>query len=285
MVNQAEVAQALPSSPLIRIDPQRQWALPNVREVWLRRELIFFLFWRDLRVRYRQAALGAAWAILSPLLLMGVFTLFFGVIFATPSAGVPRPVFIFSGVLTWLFFAEAFNSASASLQKDKHLLAKLYFPRLIIPLASVLPSLVDYVLGLLALGVMMLAYHIPFRPTVLLLPLMAALVLYVALCVGIWFSALNLQYTDFRHLTPLIIQVWFYSTPIFYPASLIPVRWQSVYRLNPMVGVVEAVRWALFGTPMPEPGSFLLAFVPVTLILIAGAFYFTRIEPKLAELG
>lgn len=254
-------------------------------EVWRRRELIFFLFWRDLKVRYKQALLGASWAILSPLLLMGVFTLFFGVIFATPSEGIPRPVFIFSGVLTWLFFSEAFNSASASLQKDKHLLAKLFFPRIIIPLSSVLTPLVDYGLGLVALLVMELGYGLPVRPTILLIPVFAALILYIALCVGLWLAPLNIQFTDFRHLTPLIIQVWFYSTPIFYPVSLIPQKWQWVYRLNPMVGIVEGVRWAVFGTSAPALGSFLLAFVPMTIILVVGAFYFTRAEPSLPEMG
>ena len=275
-----------PAEPLlVRIEPLRQWALPDWGEVWRRRELIFFLFWRDLKVRYKQALLGAAWAILSPLLLMGVFTLFFGLIFATPSEGVPRPVFIFSGVLTWLFFAEAFNSASASLQKDKHLLSKLFFPRIIIPLSSVLTPLVDYGLGLVALLVMMLGYGLALRPTILLLPVFAALILYTAFCIGIWLAPLNIQFTDFRHLTPLIIQVWFYSTPIFYPVSLIPQKWQWVYRLNPMVGIVEGVRWAVFGTSAPDPGSFFLAFIPMTLILVAGAFYFTRAEPGLPEMG
>jgi lipopolysaccharide transport system permease protein len=271
--------------PLVRIEPLRHWALPDMAEVWRRRELIFFLFWRDLKVRYKQALLGASWAILSPLLLMGVFTLFFGVIFATPSEGIPRPVFIFSGVLTWLFFSEAFNSASASLRKDKHLLAKLFFPRIIIPLSSVLTPLVDYGLGLVALIVMELGYGLPIRPTILLIPVFAALILYIALCVGIWLAPLNIQFTDFRHLTPLIIQVWFYSTPIFYPVSLIQQKWQWVYRLNPMVGIVEGVRWAVFGTSAPALGSFLLAFVPMTIILVVGAFYFTRAEPSLPEMG
>lgn len=271
--------------PLIRIEPLRRWSFPDWGEVWRRRELIYFLFWRDLKVRYKQAVLGAGWAILSPLLLMGVFTLFFGVIFATPSEGIPRPVFIFSGVLTWLFFAEAFNSASSSLEKDKSLLLKLFFPRIVIPLSSLLTPLVDYGLGLLALAVMILGYGLPLRPTILWLPVFAGLVMYVAFCVGIWLSTLNVQYTDFRHITPLVAQVWFYATPIFYPVSLIPERWQWIYRLNPMVGIVEGVRWCVFGTTPPDPVSFLLALVPMTAILVVGSVYFTRVESKLPEIA
>ncbi len=271
--------------PVIRIEPLRHWVLPDLAEVWRRRELIFFLFWRDLKVRYKQALLGAAWAILSPLLLMGVFTLFFGIIFATPSEGIPRPVFIFAGVLTWIFFAEALSSASYSLRKEKHLLAKLFFPRIILPISSLLTPLVDYGLGLLALAVMTLGYGLPIRPTVLLIPVFAALVLYIALSVGIWLSPLNVQYTDFHHLTPLLIQTWFYATSIFYPVDLIPQSWQWLYRMNPMVGIVEGVRWAVFGTAPPDWGEFLLPFIPVTLLLLAGAVYFARVEPKLPELG
>ena len=271
--------------PVIRIEPLRHWGFPDLAEVWRRRELIFFLFWRDLKVRYKQALLGAAWAILSPLLLMGVFTLFFGIIFATPSEGIPRPVFIFAGVLTWIFFAEALSSASYSLRKEKHLLAKLFFPRIILPLSSLLTPLVDYGLGLLALAVMTIGYGLPIRPTVLLIPVFAVLVLYIALSVGIWLSPLNVQYTDFHHLTPLLIQTWFYATSIFYPVDLIPQSWQWLYRMNPMVGIVEGVRWAVFGTAPPDLGGFLLPFLPVTLILLGGAVYFTRVESKLPELG
>lgn len=271
--------------PVIRIEPLRHWTLPDLAEVWRRRELILFLFWRDLKVRYKQALLGAAWAILRPLLLMGVFTLFFGVIFATPSEGIPRPVFIFAGVLTWIFFAEALSSASNSLRKERHMLAKLFFPRIIIPLSSLLTPLVDYGLGLLALAVMMFGYGLPIRATVLLIPVFATLVLLVALSFGVWLSPLNVQYTDFHHITPLLIQIWFYATAIFYPVNLIPESWRWLYRLNPMVGIVEGMRWAMFGTTPPDGGSFLLAFLPVLLVLFSGAFYFARVESKLPELG
>jgi lipopolysaccharide transport system permease protein len=271
--------------PIQRIEPLRRWAFPDLAEVWRRRELIYFLFWRDLKVRYKQALLGAAWAILSPLILMGVFTLFFGVIFATPSEGIPRPVFIFAGVVTWIFFAEALSSASNSLRKDKHLLAKLFFPRIIIPISALLTPLVDYGLGFLALLVMMLLYGLPIRPTILLIPVFAVFVLFVALSVGVWLSPLNVQYADFHHITPLLTQTWFYATSIFYPVDLIPQSWQWLYRLNPMVGIVEGVRWALFGTTQPEAGAFLLPFLPVAMVLLGGAVYFTRVESKLPELG
>jgi lipopolysaccharide transport system permease protein len=270
-------------SRAIRISPAKSLALPNLRELWAWRELALFLAWRDIRVRYKQATLGIAWAIVSPLALMAVFTLFFGVIFSTPSEDVPRPVFIFAGVLTWLLFSEVFSSASASLLKDRHIFEKLYFPRLLVPLSSAASGLTDFGFGLVALLVMMAIYRVPLFGSIVLVVAFGLLAVFLALSAGIWFSALNLQFTDFRHITPLFIQLWFFATPIFYPASLIPEAWQSLYRLNPMVGVVESVRWAIFHGQPPEFGPLLLSMVPFALIMAGGLLYFGYFESTFAE--
>lgn len=266
-----------------RIEPPSWISLPNFREIWLRKELLYFFAWRDIKVRYKQAVLGIAWAVLNPLALMLVFTLFFGIIFGTPSAGVPRPVFIFSGVLTWILLAEMVSSASNSLIKDRHILEKLYFPRLILPISSTLSPLADFIFGLLALVVMMLVYGQPLRATALLLPAFVALVWFLSISVSVWLSGLNLQFTDFRHITPLLIQVWFYSTPIFYPVTAIPEAWRPLYRANPMVSIVEGVRWCLFGTPPLEPNFLALSLAPFVLLFLAGAMYFSRYESTFAE--
>ncbi|MCH8267597.1 MAG: ABC transporter permease, partial [Acidobacteria bacterium] len=212
-----------------------------------------------------------------------VFTLFFGVIFQTPSEGIPRSVFIFAGIITWLLFAEAFSSASNSLLKDRHIFEKLYFPRLIIPLSSVASPILDFAFGLATLIIMMAINGVPLVASMPLVLLFAFLAILLALSVGIWSSALNLQFTDFRHLTPLVILVWFYATPIFYPVSVIPERWQPIYRMNPMVSVVEGLRWALFGTSAPDPFYFLISFLLFVLLMIAGLAYFIYFESTFAE--
>lgn len=270
-------------SRAIRISPAKSLAFPNLKELWRWRELALFLAWRDIQVRYKQATLGIAWAVLSPLALMAVFTLFFGVIFSTPSEDVPRPVFIFAGILTWLLFSEVFSSASASLLKDRHIFEKLYFPRLLVPLSSVASGLTDFGFGLVALLVMMAIYRVPLFGSIVLVVAFGLLAVFLALSVGIWFSALNLQFTDFRHITPLFIQVWFFATPIFYPASLIPEAWQPLYRMNPMVGVVESVRWAIFHSQPPEFGALLLSMLPFALIMAGGLLYFGYFESTFAE--
>jgi lipopolysaccharide transport system permease protein len=269
--------------PSVKISPIKPLALPNLHEIWSWRELGVFLAWRDIRVRYKQATLGIAWAILSPMALMAVFTLFFGVIFATPSEGIPRPVFIFVGILTWLLFAEAFGSASTSLLKDRHILEKLYFPRLVIPLSSVASALTDFGFGLMALFVMMAIYRVQIFASMILVFAIALLVVLLALSAGIWFSALNLQFTDFRHITPLLVQLWFFATPIFYPANLIPERWQLLYRLNPMVTIVESMRWAILHSTPPDVTILLLSLLPFGILMLGGLLYFGYFESTFAE--
>lgn len=267
----------------VRIEPPGWTSLPGVRELWKWRELFYFLAWRDIRVRYKQAVLGVAWAIINPIALMLVFTLFFGIIFGTPSSGVPRPVFIFSGVVAWVLFSEMVNSASSSLLKDRNILEKLYFPRIVIPLSATLSPLADYAFGLVALGIMMLGYKVPFRPQILVLPLWIGLIWFMAIALGVWLSGLNLQFTDFRHITPLLLQVWFYSTPIFYPVSVIPEAWRPIYRANPMVGIIEGIRWSLFDTLLPNPVQLGLSLVPFAILFLLGGLYFARFESSFAE--
>jgi lipopolysaccharide transport system permease protein len=269
--------------PIVRIEPASAISLPSIGELWRWRELFILLAWRDIRVRYKQALLGVLWALLTPFALMAVFTLFFGVIFATPSAGVARPVFIFAGLITWILFSESMDSVSNSLLKDRHIFEKLYFPRLIIPFSSVVSNLLDFAFAFIALLVMMIGFGVPLLASSLLSLFWALVAVLIALSVGIWLAALNLQYSDFRHITPLLLQLWFYSTPIFYPVSAIPEQWQPLYRLNPMVGVVEGMRWAMFNTEPPSILSILLSLIPVTIFLITGILYFLHHESTFAE--
>jgi lipopolysaccharide transport system permease protein len=272
-----------PDYEVVRIEPAKPLRFPDLREIWRWRELFLFLAWRDIRIRYRQAFLGIAWALLTPLALMAVFTLFFGIIFATPSEGISRPVFIFAGLITWLLFSQTVSSASNSLLKDRYIFEKLYFPRLILPASAVISDLVDFAFGYVALLVMMLAFGVPLLASNILALCWALGTVLLALSVGVWLAALNLQFTDFRHITPLLLQLWFYSTPIFYPVSLIPEQWQFIYRMNPMVGIVEGIRSAMFHTEPPHPGGFIVSLLPFVILLVTGILYFNYHESTFAE--
>jgi lipopolysaccharide transport system permease protein len=261
------------------IEPLGKWSLPNLAEFWGRRELLYFLVWRDIRVRYSQAVLGIAWAVLNPLLLAGAFTVFFGVLFSVPTEGVPRAAFIFAGMLTWRFFGQALSRASNCLRKEKNLLAKLYFPRLIVPVSSVLTELVDFAIGLIALLIMVAALGLPARATFLLLPGFALLAGFIALSVGIWFAPLAMKYDDFQHILPLLTQVWFWASAIFYPVSVIPDQWRAIYRLNPMVGIIEGVRWSLFeSSPPPDVVTLAISLTFFGVLLVAGVVRFNRVQ-------
>ena len=267
------------NSATLLIEPLGKWSLPNLAEFWARRELLYFLVWRDIRVRYSQAALGIAWAILNPLLLAGAFTVFFGTLFSVPTEGVPRPAFIFAGILMWRFFAQALTRASNGLRKERNLLAKLYFPRLIIPVSSVVTEWVDLALGLIALLIMVTAFGLPIRTTFLLLPGFALLAGFVALSVGVWFAPLAMQYDDFQHILPLLTQVWFWASAIFYPVSVIPDQWRAIYRLNPMVGIIEGVRWSLFeSSPPPDVVTLAISLTFFGVLLVAGVVRFNRAQ-------
>jgi lipopolysaccharide transport system permease protein len=281
--NPPRVADAQPSA-VIRIEPARGWAALELRDLWRYRELLYFLTWRDIKVRYKQTVLGAAWAILQPLLTMVVFSLFFGRLAGIPSDGVPYPVFSFAALVPWTFFANGLTLASNSLVASSNLVKKVYFPRLTIPIAAVFSGLVDFVLGFLVLlGIM---WHFDLYPTAnaVWLPLLVILALVTALGVGIWLSAINVEFRDVRYVVPFLVQFWLFATPIAYPSSLLNEPWRSIYGLNPMVGVVEGFRWALLGTGT-TPGPVILISAGAALFtLISGAFYFRRMEKHFADL-
>jgi lipopolysaccharide transport system permease protein len=271
--------------PLVVLRPASGWSAINFRDLWLFRELIFFMTWRDLKVRYKQTFLGASWAILKPFLTMVVFSIFFGELAGVPSDGVPYPIFAFTALLPWELFANALSVASRSMVQNRHMITKVYFPRIILPLASVLAGLVDFMIAFVILVGMMLFYGISPTSAIWMLPFLLLLTLITALGTGLWLSALNVLYRDVNYITPFLTQFWMFITPIAYPTSLLPEKWQLLYALNPMTGVVEGFRWALLGTGQGAPGMMLAVSASISvLLLISGLFYFRRMESVFADM-
>jgi lipopolysaccharide transport system permease protein len=247
--------------------------------------LIYFLTWRDLKVRYKQTLLGASWAVLRPVLTMVVFSIFFGNLAKVPSEGVPYPIFAYTALLPWELFATALSVASRSLVQNSHMITKVYFPRIILPLSSILAGVVDFLIAFVVLVALMIYYRI--SPTVYIwtLPLFLLLTLVTAMGVGLWLSAMNVLYRDVGYVTPFLTQFWLFITPIAYGSSLIPESWRFLYALNPMVGVVNGFRWAILGIESAAPGNALVVSVAVSLIaLISGLFYFRRMERQFADM-
>lgn len=272
------------SLPVTRIERASGWISLNLGEVWRYRELLYFLTWRDVVVRYKQTALGASWAIIQPVMTMVVFSVVFGKLSAIPSDGVPYPLFSFAALVPWTFFANGLAQSSNSLVGSANLIQKVYFPRLMIPAASVLGGAVDFVLAFLVLLGMMAYYGITPTINILWLPLFLLLALATALGVGLWLSALNVRFRDVRYVVPFITQFWLFATPIAYPSSLLDEPWRTVYGVNPMAGVVEGIRWALLGTnTAPGPMIAVSALVAV-LMLVGGAYYFRRMERAFADI-
>lgn len=280
----ASVPEVLQQQPHRRvIQASTGWARLELGELWTFRELLFFLTWRDVKVRYKQTALGAAWAILQPFLTMVVFSLFFGKLAKVPSNGLPYPLFSFAGLVAWSFFSGAVSQTANCLVGNANLIKKVYFPRLAMPVSAVLGSLVDFAIALVVLFGMMAVYGVPPTVTMLALPGFVLLAFAAALGTGLWLSALNVQYRDVRYVLSFLIQFWMFATPIAYPSSLLAAKWQFVYALNPMVGVVEGFRWALLGA-QPGPGLTLIpSILSAVLLLISGAFYFRRTERHFAD--
>lgn len=270
-------------SVITRIQPKKGWVGLNFRELWKYRELLYFLIWRDLKVRYKQTALGAGWAIIQPLLTMLVFSLFFGRLARVPSDGVPYPIFAFAGLVPWTFFANAITQSSNSLIGSQHLITKVYFPRLVIPIASVLSGIIDFIIAFVVLIGMIFYYRITPGITILAIPLFFFIALITALGTGLWLSALNVEFRDVRYIVPFLAQFWLFSTPVAYPSSLLAERWQVIYALNPMVGVVEGFRWALLQTPAPSPAVLVVSTMTSIFLLITGALYFKRMERTFAD--
>ncbi len=268
----------------ITIRPSKGWAALNLKDLWNYRELIFFFTWRDLKVRYKQTLLGASWAVLQPFLTMVVFSVFFGGLAKVPSDGVPYPIFSYTALLPWTLFSKAMQDASRSLVSSANIISKVYFPRLILPLSSVLAGVVDFLIAFVVLLAMMLFYGISPTANVWALPLFVLLALITAIGVGLWLSALNVMYRDVGYVIPFLTQFWMYLTPIAYPASMVPEKWKFIYALNPLTGVVEGFRWALLGTG-EGPGVTLMISASIAILLtISGLFYFRRMERKFADM-
>lgn len=269
---------------VLRIEPSRGWVSLRLKELWEYRELLYFLVWRDVKVRYKQTALGAAWAIIQPVSTMIVFSLFFGKLGKIPSDGIPYPIFSYAALVPWTFFAAGLNASSNSLVGSSNLITKVYFPRLVIPLATVLSGVVDFLLAFLVLIAMMMYYHISLTLLVLWLPVFLLLAFVTALGVGLWLSSLNVKYRDVRYLLPFITQFWLFATPIAYPSSLLHEPWRTIYGLNPMVGVVEGFRWALLGTKSEAGSTIAISALVALVVLVTGAFYFRRMEKTFADI-
>lgn len=285
--NRPDVDEQLPhpaehSAPVTTIRPSRGWVALDVRELWAYHELLYFFVWRDLKVRYRQTAFGAAWALIQPLAMMLVFTLVLGRVSGLAPEGIPYPVFALAGLVPWTLFSQSLIGASGSLVNAANLLQKVYFPRLLLPASSVGSYILDFFIGLAALGVVMLLYRIvPTAAIVFTLP-MAALAVAVALSVGIWLAAINVRYRDVRYAVPFLVQVWLFASPVAYPIDVIPEQWRALYTLNPMVGVLEGFRWSLFGGPAPV-AAILVSMVVTTVLLVTGLAYFRRVERTFAD--
>jgi lipopolysaccharide transport system permease protein len=273
-----------PEFRTVVIEPSRSWVPLKLGDLWAYRELLYFLVWRDVKVRYKQTLLGATWAILQPVLTMVVFSIFFGRLARMPSDGVPYPIFAFTALVPWTLFAYGLTQGSNSLVGGATLLKKVYFPRLCMPLSAVLSGIVDFVLAFVILVLMMLFYGVPISLRILSVPLFVLLTLVTALAVALWLSALNVEYRDVRFVVPFLVQVWLFATPIAYPSSLLAEPWRTLYGLNPMVGVVEGFRWALLRVNVaPGPMVGVSALVALGL-LVSGAYYFRRMEKSFADI-
>jgi lipopolysaccharide transport system permease protein len=266
------------------IEPTHGWAAPRLRELWQHRELLYFLVWRDVKVRYKQTALGAAWAVLQPFMTMVVFSIFFGRLAGVPSDGMPYPIFAYTALLPWQLFAHSLAESGNSLVTNQDLVKKVYFPRLVIPLSSVLAGLVDFAVAFLVLLAMMYYYGIVPGLAVLALPVFVLLACVAALAAGLWLAALNVEYRDVRYTIPFLTQFWLFVTPIAYSTSLVPDRWRVVYGLNPMVAVVEGFRWALLGSSDALTPAVGVSVIMTVLLLIGGLFYFRRVEKTFADI-
>lgn len=271
------------TEPLYVIGASSGWSALDLRALWRYRELLYFLVWRDVKVRYKQTILGAGWAVLQPVLTMVVFSIFFGELADVPSDGVPYPVFTFAALLPWQLFAHALAQSGNSLVVNQELVTKVYFPRLLMPISAVVGGLVDFGISFVVLLGMMYFYGITPTVAVLTLPALVALACLTALAVGIWFSALNVKYRDVRYTITFLTQFWLFATPIAYPISIVPEKWRVVYALNPMVGVVEGFRWALLGKTEALDASMLVSILVVALLLVGGLIYFKRTERTLAD--
>jgi lipopolysaccharide transport system permease protein len=271
------------SLPVQRIEASRGWVSLRLQELWEYRELLYFLTWRDLKVRYKQTVLGASWAVLQPFVTMVIFSIFFGRLAGVPSDGLPYPIFSFAALVPWTFFAFGLTHSSNSLVGSANLIKKIYFPRLMLPIASMLAGAVDFALAFMLLLGMMAYFGIAPTWNVVWLPFLLVLAFGTALGVGLWLSAMNVQFRDIKHTLPFLTQVWLFATPIAYPSSMLDEPWRTLYAINPMVGVVEGFRWALLGTDTAPGPMLAVSSIAAALLLVSGAYYFRRMERTFAD--
>lgn len=283
MTNSAQISADIQDLRVQRIEPSKGWVSLRLGELWEYRELLYFLTWRDIKIRYKQTVLGATWAIIQPLLTVVVFSIFFGRLGKIPSDGIPYPIFSFTGLVPWTLFVYGLAQSSNSLVGSQNLIKKVYFPRLIIPIASLFAGIVDFLIALVILVLMMVYYAVTPSMNMVWLPFFFLLTLVTSLGVGFWLSALNVEYRDVRFAVPFLTQFWMYATPIAYPSSMLPEPWRTLYGLNPMAGVVEGFRWSLLGSHT-QPGPIILASSGVAVIMmVSGAYYFRRMERNFAD--
>ena len=283
MIKMSTIEKVLPSRVHKRLQPSHGLVSLKLYDLWVYRELLYFLTWRDIKVRYKQTIIGAAWAIIQPFFTMVVFSLFFGRLAQVPSDGIPYPIFSYAALVPWTFFANGLTQSSNSLVLNANLIKKVYFPRLVIPISTVLSGVIDFILAFFVLLGMMVFYGIFPTRNVIWLPMLLLLAFVTSLGVGLWFSAMNVQFRDVRYAVPFLVNFWMFATPIAYPSSLLDEPWRTLYGINPMVGVVEGFRWALLGTDtQPGPIVFVSALVAV-LIFISGLVYFRKMELTFAD--
>jgi lipopolysaccharide transport system permease protein len=271
-------------APVVRIRASGGWRSLDLRDLWAYRELLYFLVWRDIKVRYKQTVLGAAWAILQPFATMVVFSLFFGKLAGVPSEGLPYPIFSYAALVPWTFFAQGVSQSANSVVSSQNLITKVYCPRLAIPLATVLAGVVDFVLAFVVLLGMMAYYGIAPTSNVVFLPLFLLLAFVTATGAGLWLSALNVRYRDVRYVVPFLTQIWLLLTPIAYPSTLLPGAWRTLYGINPMAGVADGFRWALLGSGSAPGPMLAVSSVAAVVLLVSGALYFRRLERNFADI-
>lgn len=274
----------VPSGPPITyVRPARRWVALDLKDLWRHRRLMYLLAWRDVTIRYKRTILGGAWAVLQPFLTMVVFVIVFGRFGRFPSEGIPYPLFVYAALLPWQLFANALSRTASSTVGNANLLTKVYFPRLLIPIAAALTGVIDFLAGLVVLIAMMAYYRVAPGAGALHLVWIAPLAVAAALAVGLWLAALNVKYRDVGNAIPFLIQIWLYLTPVLYPSSLVPIRWRGLFGLNPMAATVELFRWALLGLPHPPATVILTAAVAVALLLVGGLFFFRSMEYEFAD--
>jgi len=282
-MNAANTTAVVTEPPVLRIAPPHGWWEVDFHELWQFRELIYFFVWRDIKVRYKQTAIGAAWAILQPALAMIVFALFFGKLAHMPTEGLPILVFYYSGLLPWMYFSNSLTNATSTIVQNQNIITKVYFPRLALPISAVLSGLLDFAIGCLLLVPLMVVYRVRPGLPLLLLPVFLLLTVLMAAGAGLWLSAMNAIYRDVRYVVPFLVQFWLFASPVAYASSIVPAKWRWLYGLNPMAGIIEGFRWSLTGRGDP-PGPMIIVSVAVVLVVLAsGLFYFQKMESTVAD--